>query len=160
MQFCPCNKCVIYDTIMANNKYVFIGNIRGNMQVMKIGYLLILLAFMPIFAFAEGENTVTSKSYVDFEVAKKQNKIGGGTEGTVITNTGQDGQVGSKSVYKTGSGNTYNAQTTSLIEAGQANSAIQNGLNAHVTCYHTDTANNNDCDLWQINPLSSTYMPQ
>lgn len=127
---------------------------------MKIRCLLILLAFLPISALAEGESTVTSKSYVDFEVAKKQQKIGGGTEGSVITNTGQDGQVGAKGVYKTGGTNTYNAQTTSLIEAAQANTAIQNGLNAHVTCYHTDTENNNDCDLWQINQLSSTYMPE
>ena len=127
---------------------------------MKIRYLVFILAFVPMCAYAVADNTVTSKSYVDAEVGKKQDKIGGGTEGTVITNTGTAGTVGSKGVYQTGGTNTYNAQTTSLIEANHANTAIQNGLNAHVTCYHTDTSNNNDCDLWQINTLSGTYMPQ
>lgn len=127
---------------------------------MKVRYLAFILVILPVSAFAVGENTVTSKSYVDFEVGKKQQKIGGGEADTVITNTGEDGVVGSKGVYKTGSGNTYAGQTTSLIEANHANTAIQNGLNAHVTCYHYDSANNNDCDLWQINTLSSTYMPQ
>lgn len=155
MQFCPCNICAIYDIMVANNKYVFIGNIRGNRQVMKIRYLLILLAFMPISAFAEGENTVTSKSYVDSEVGKKQNKIGGDTADTVITNTGQEGVVGSKGVYKTTTA--YNSQTNSLIEANHANSAIQNGLNAHVTCYESE---NGECILWSINQLSGTYLPQ
>jgi len=125
---------------------------------MKIKYFAVLLALVPACAFAEGEEkVVTSKSYVVSELAKKQDNIGGGTEGTVITNTGTAGTVGSKGVYKTGGTNTYNAQTTHLIEAAQANTAIQNGLNAHVTCNHD---NNGDCDLWQINTLSGTYMPQ
>ena len=127
---------------------------------MKIRYLAFILAILPASAFAVGENVVTSKSYVDTEVAKKQQKIGGGAADTVITNTGADGVVGSKGVYKTGGSNTYSGQTTSLIEANHANTAIQNGLNAHVTCYHYDSANNNDCDLWEINTLSGTYMPQ
>ena len=125
---------------------------------MKIKVLIFVLAFMPISAFATGGTTaVTSRSYVDTEVAKKQQKIGGSTNGTVITNTGTDGQVGAKGVYKTGSGNTYSGQTTSLIEANQANSAVQNGLNAHVTCYQSE---NSECVLWEINTLSGAYLPQ
>ena len=124
---------------------------------MKIKYFAFILAFVPMCAFATADNTVTSKSYVDSEVGKKQNKIGGDTADTVITNTGTAGTVGSKGVYKTGSGNTYSGQTTSLIEANQANSAIQNGLNAHVTCYESE---NGECILWSINQLSGTYMPQ
>ena len=122
---------------------------------MKIRYLAFILAFVPMCAYAVADNTVTSKSYVDAEVGKKQDKIGGGTADTVITNTGQDGVVGSKGVYKTTTA--YSSQTNSLIEANHANSAIQNGLNAHVTCYESE---NGECILWSINQLSGTYLPQ
>ena len=98
---------------------------------MKYKFIAFALMFMPMCAFATGDNTVTSKSYVDAELAKKQNLIGGGTADTVITNTGTAGTVGSKGVYKTTTA--YSSQTGSLIEANHANSAIQNGLNAHVT---------------------------
>ena len=108
-------------------------------------------------AFATDTTAVTSKSYVDTVAATKQNKIGGGNANTVITNTGNDGTVGSKGVYQTGGNNTYNAQQNSLIAANQANTAIQTGLNAHVTCYEYQ---NNDCVLWQLNELSGTYMPE
>ena len=125
---------------------------------MKFRYITIILAFAPFYAFAEGENVVTSRAYVLDKLDSKQDNIGGGTNGTLITNSGTAGQVGTpKAVYKTGSGNTYSNQTTSLIEAGQANSAIQNGLNSHVTCYDSQ---NGDCVLWQINALSGTYIPE
>ena len=135
---------------------------------MKIKYFAVLLALVPACAFADDtpvaisndQKVVASKAYVRSKLDEKQDNIGGGTEGTVITNTGTAGTVGSKGVYKTGGTTTYSAQTTHLIEAAQANTAIQNGLNAHVTCNHTDPNNNNDCDLWQINTLSGTYMPQ
>ncbi len=108
-------------------------------------------------ALATGENIVASKQYVDTEVSQKQQKIGGGTNGTVITNTGELGTVGSKGVYQTGGGNTYNAQTDSLVEAAQVNTAIQNGLNAHVTCHEY---RDGECYLWDIHQLSGTYLPQ
>ena len=41
-------------------------------------------------AFAAGENTVTSKSYVDTQDALKQNKITSKTSGNVVTYNGTD----------------------------------------------------------------------
>ncbi|MBO4700684.1 MAG: hypothetical protein J5620_02960 [Alphaproteobacteria bacterium] len=122
---------------------------------MKYKFIAFILLIAPVCAFATADNTVTSKSYVDYEVGQKQNKIGGGTADTVITNTGAAGTVGAKGVYKTTTA--YSSQTNSLIEANHANSAIQNGLNAHVTCYESE---NGECILWSINQLSGTYMPE
>ncbi len=124
---------------------------------MKVKYLAFVLMIVPVCTFAVADPTVTSKSYVDTEIDKKQNKIGGDTAGSVITNTGSAGTVGAKGVYQTGGENTYNAQQNSLIEANHANTAIQNGLNAHVTCYESQ---NGECVLWSINELSGTYLPQ
>ena len=125
---------------------------------MKVKYLLFVLALVPVAAFAtEGDNRiVTSQAYVTQQLNAKQNKIGGETAGTVITNSGTEGQVESKPVYQTGG--TWNAtQQGALLEAGQANTAIQNGLNQHVTCESGTNASN--CTLWRINTLSGTYMP-
>ena len=127
---------------------------------MKYKFIALILLIAPVCAFATADNTVTSKSYVDAEVDKKQDNIGDGSNGSVITNTGQEGVVGEKGVYKTGSGSTYSGQTTSLIEANHANSAIQNGLNAHVTCAEPVGGNASNCILWSINQLSGTYMPE
>ena len=120
---------------------------------MKAKYLALFLILLPISGFATGDSTVTSQAYVTSQLANKQGLIGDGTNGTVITNTGTAGMVGSKAVYTTGG--TYSDQQNALIEANQANSAIQNGLNAHVTCY--DSANG--CTLWQVHDLNGTYMP-
>ena len=98
--------------------------------------------------------TPTSKAYVDAQVGAKQQKIGAGTAGSVITYSGTAGTVGSHAVYN--SGGAYNTQSTALIEAGQANTAIQNGLNAHMTCAESSA---DGCLLWQINSVSGTYVP-
>ena len=124
-----------------------------------------MLVFMPFCAFAtdsnntnNGQNIVTSKSYVDAELAKKQGLIGGDPADTVITNTGTDGDVDYKPIYKTTTA--YSSQTGSLIEANHANTAIQNGLNAHVTCADPVGGSASECILWSINQLSGTYLPQ
>ena len=133
---------------------------------MKYKILAVLLVVLPVAAFAEDDaaitnaarNIVTSKSYVDNLVSQKQDKIGGDTAGTVITNTGTEGTVGKKGVYKTTTA--YSSQTGSLIEANHANTAIQNGLNRHVTCADPVGASASDCLLWGINQLSGIYLPQ
>ena len=135
-------------------------------QVMKYKILAVLLVVLPVSAFAEDDaattnaarNIVTSKSYVDYKVDQKQDKIGGNTAGTVITNTGTAGVVGTKGVYKTTTA--YSSQTDSLIEANHANTAIQNGLNRHVTCADPVGGSASECLLWSINQLSGTYFPQ
>lgn len=132
---------------------------------MKYKFIAFMLVFMPFCAFAtDGNNTtndqniVTSKSYVKAELDKKQGLIGDGPADTVITNTGTAGTVGSKGVYKTTTA--YSSQTDSLIEANHANTAIQNGLNAHVTCADPVGGSASECILWSINQLSGTYLPQ
>ena len=97
-----------------------------------------------------GDKTTTSKTYVTNQLATKQNKIGAGTNGSVVTYTGDEGVVGQKAVYKETAA--YNANA--LVEAGQVNTAIQNGINGHVTCAESDSQG---CLLWQINPATGTH---
>ena len=97
-----------------------------------------------------GDKVTTSKTYVTNQLATKQNKIGAGTNGSVVTYTGDEGVVGQKAVYKETAA--YNANA--LVEAGQVNTAIQNGINGHVTCAESDSQG---CLLWQINPATGTH---
>ncbi len=102
---------------------------------------------------------------VNSALAGKQDNIGGLTANTVITNTGVAGQVRSKPVYNESAAYTNN-NVTALLQANQANNAIQNGLNSHLTCTSWATTGNppvahtgddNYCLTWQINTLSGPY---
>ena len=64
---------------------------------MKKFLVIICGIFMIFSAFATGENIPTSKSYVDAEIATKQNKIAA-TDGApqVLMNTGTAGEYGTK----------------------------------------------------------------
>ena len=163
-------------------------------------------------AFAEGENIVSSKAYVDSGVAQKQRIISKvanantamlfptttgerpqervistevGNDTNLVTRGGVNTALNTKQetvngvtgaankvvLYNSngglsGSGNpakgiysstgTYSGQTANLVEAGHVNAAVKNGFNAHLTC-----ANPNDgCTLYNVNTLSSTYVPQ
>ena len=126
---------------------------------MKTKILVLVLALVPVFAFATTDadkKVVTSKAYVEHELSQKQGLLGGGAAGTVLTNSGEAGTVNSKGVYHTGT--SYSNQTGSLVEAQTANTAIQNGLNQHVTC--EEGTNASDCTLWRINTLNGVYLPQ
>ena len=106
-------------------------------------------------AFAEdtpavGDKITTSKTYVTNQLATKQNKIGAGTNGSVVTYTGTAGSVGQKAVYNESA--SYNS--AALVEAGQVNTAIQNGINGHLTCAESDSEG---CLIWRINPASGTH---
>ena len=108
-------------------------------------------------AFAEdppavGDKVTTSKTYVTNQLATKQNKIGAGTNGSVVTYTGTAGSVGQKAVYNESAA--YNS--AALVEAGQVNTAIQNGINGHLTCDVTDPSDGT-CLIWRINPASGTH---
>jgi len=97
-----------------------------------------------------GDKITTSKTYVDTQVATKQNKIGAGTNGSVVTYTGTAGSVGQKAVYNESA--SYNS--AALVEAGQVNTAIQNGINGHLTCAESDSEG---CLIWRINSASGTH---
>ena len=94
--------------------------------------------------------TVTSRNYVRTQVDAKQDKIGAGTNGSVVTYTGSQGVVGEKAVYNESA--SYNSGA--LVEAGQVNTAIQNGINNHLECAET---RDGVCVLWRINTLSGPH---
>ncbi len=118
------------------------------------------LIFAGIFAvittssFATGENTVTSKSYVDAMDANKQDKITAGTTGTVVTYNGTTNgqtQFDERGIYSGGSQYNESTDADKLITAGTvANvaSAIESITipDNKLTCYNQ----NDGCTLWQI----------
>ena len=105
-------------------------------------------------AMATGENTVTSKSYVDAQDALKQDKITAKTTGNVVTYNGtSNGQTQFDEVGIYNGGSQYNSSTDSgkLITAGTvANmaTAIESITipDNKLTCYNQ----NDGCTLWQI----------
>lgn len=98
-------------------------------------------------AFAAGENVPTSKSYVDAEIAQKQNIIPANNGITrVITNTGTDGEIGTKDIYN--SSNAYAGQSGALIDAVTMNTAVQNAIDSEFECVEYDGAGN--CLLTRI----------
>ena len=113
-------------------------------------------------AMATGENTVTSKSYVDAMDANKQDKITSKTTGNVVTYNGTSNgqtQFDERGIYSGGSQYNESTDAEKLITAGTvANmaSAIEMILipDNQLTCY-----NSPDCTLWQITtgtvPLTS-----
>lgn len=130
----------------------------------KIAVFAGILMVMPVVAGATGDdgNIVTSKLYVDNELAGKQPIIDrAADDGKVATYTTSAGTLGAKAVYN--EGGTYSSQQAALIEAQSVNGAIQQGLNNHVTChtYSNLPGQSSDCWLWQINDASSgVYIPQ
>ena len=114
----------------------------------------IIAAITMANAYATGENTVTSKSYVDAQDALKQDKITAKTTGNVVTYNGtRNGQTQFDEVGIYNGGAQYNESTDAgkLITAGTvANMAetIESITipNNKLTCYNQ----NDGCTLWQI----------
>ncbi len=107
-------------------------------------------------AFAAGENITTSKSYVDAEIAQKQEIIPANSGTTqVITNTGTDGDIGTKDIYN--SSNAYAGQSGALIDAATMNAAVQNAINSEFECVEDDGAGN--CLLTRIAGVDRGIQP-
>ena len=116
---------------------------------MKKFLIVICGVFMVVSAFAVGENVPTSKSYVDAEIAKKQDKISA-NDGTaqVLTNTGTAGEYGTKNIYdSTGS---YTAQSDALIDAVTMNTAVQNAIDSEFQCVEYNPNDPTDCWLMDV----------
>ena len=116
---------------------------------MKKFLVIICGIFMIFSAFATGENIPTSKSYVDAEIATKQNKIAA-TDGApqVLMNTGTAGEYGTKNIYdSTGS---YATQTDALIDAVTMNTAVQNAIDSEFQCVEYNPNDPTDCWLMDI----------
>ena len=109
----------------------------------------IFCTFMIFSAFGAGENIPTSKSYVDVEIATKQDKIAANNGAAqVLTNTGTAGEYGTKNIYdSTGS---YAAQSDALIDAVTMNTAVQNAIDSEFQCVEYNPNDPNDCWLMQI----------
>lgn len=112
----------------------------------KIFIFLFLFLFVG-GAFAAGGNVTTSKSYVDAEIAQKQEIIPANSGTTqVIINTGTDGEIGTKDIYN--SSNSYTGQSGALIDAATMNAAVQNAIDSEFECVDNDGAGN--CLLTRI----------
>ena len=97
---------------------------------------------------AADANKIPTVGAVNSALSNKQGLIGGGTDGTVILNSGTPGTVQEKAIYST----TNNA-TTGLLQANDANTIVQTQLNAHITCSSPANGDSTNCLLWQINTL-------
>ena len=93
-------------------------------------------------------------------LADKQDTMSGSAN-TVVTYTGISGGVSSRGIYQ--SSGTLANQSSSLAQAGHLNAAVTNAFNAHLTCHTYANGYNSGaehCLLWDVNSLSSTYIPQ
>ncbi len=117
--------------------------------ILTFGAIASILTINSVIA----DTTVTSKNYVDAEVAKKQNTIpvagtntaNPGTSVVMYTNTA--GTVGERGIY---SGGTYTAGTdaNNLVTASALNGAVNNIptiTTSKLTCMDSP-----DCTLWTV----------
>ena len=116
-------------------------------------------------AYATGENTVTSKSYVDAMDATKQDAITARTTGNVVIyddvdkDTGQ-AQFSEKGIYS-GAATYSNSDSDKLITAGVVHNMAETLETLTVpdnklTCYNK----NEGCTLWQISTGTASLAAQ
>ncbi len=106
-------------------------------------------------AFAVGDKTITSKNYVDTQLATKQDTIPAVDTNTVLTHTGVNGNIGEKAIYD--SNESYESQQTALMTAGDANAGINNALENEFVCVDADT--DGTCLIWEIRPARLSQLP-
>lgn len=115
-------------------------------------------------AYATGENTVTSKSYVDAMDATKQDAISAGTTGNVVTYNGEDSngqaQFSEKGIYS-GAATYSNSDSDKLITAGVVHNMAETLETLTVpdnklTCYNQ----NEGCTLWQVSTGTASLAAQ
>ena len=99
-------------------------------------------------AFANDVTKITSKTYVDTEIAKNQDVMPAVNANTVLTHTNTAGVVGQKAIYD--ATENYVGQETALVTAGTADSAIQMAIEGEFVCANAPT-----CTLWTIRTQSS-----
>ncbi len=118
----------------------------------------IIVAFLLILnigiAYGASDKTITSKTYVDNQLATKQDKIRAIDDKTVITHTGSAGEIGEKGIYD--SDESYADQQTALMTAGDANTGINNALENEFVCVEFDS---DGCLIWEIRPAKLSQLP-
>ncbi len=104
------------------------------------------ITFFIMFSFvAYADKTITSKKYVDTEVAKKQDKVPAINTNTVLTHTDTQGVIETKGIYQeTG---TYDEQINNLVTVGTVDAGIQNALETEFICEESDEEG---CLIWRI----------
>ncbi|MBO4683275.1 MAG: hypothetical protein J5611_01705 [Alphaproteobacteria bacterium] len=110
-----------------------------------------LLSFLfLVVGIAYADNTITSKEYVDGQVATLQTQIPAKNTNTVITNTGTAGTIGEKAIYDTTAA--YGTQSDALVTAGAFNSAVQNALESEFVCveWQGSVHDNAHCLLYEV----------
>jgi len=111
----------------------------------------LLFVILSLFAFvAYADNTITSKEYVDGQVATLQEQIPAKNTNTVVMNTGTAGTIGEKAIYDTSAA--YGAQSDALVTAGAFNSAVQNALESEFVCteWLGSVHDNAHCLLYEV----------
>ncbi|MBO4683151.1 MAG: hypothetical protein J5611_01050 [Alphaproteobacteria bacterium] len=117
----------------------------------------LLFVILALFVFSvRADNTITSKEYVDGQVATLQTQIPAKNTNTVVTNTGTAGTIGEKAIYDTTA--TYNTQTDALVTAGAFNSAVQNALESEFVCveWQGNVHDNAHCLLYEVRGAAQT----
>ena len=111
----------------------------------------LLFVVFALFALSvRADNTITSKEYVDGQVATLQTQIPAKNTNTVVMNTGTAGTVGEKAIYDTTAA--YGTQTDALVTAGAFNSAVQNALESEFVCVEWlgNVHDNAHCLLYEV----------
>ncbi len=121
----------------------------------------IFVAIFVIFScVAYADTTLTSKNYVDDQVATKQDIVPAKDTNTVLTHTGESGNIGEKGIYDaTGD---YLTQQHDLVTAGVADSAIQNAIDTEFVCvewHENDAHTDANCLGWQIRTKDVNMLP-
>lgn len=114
--------------------------------------------FMIFSAFGVGENIPTSKSYVDAEIAQKQDKIAA-NDGSpqVLTNTGTAGEYGTKGIYD--ANGAYATQTQNLVDAATMNAGVQNAIDSEFQCIEWIDPNDHTSDCLLLDVFGQTGKP-
>ncbi len=112
----------------------------------------IFVAICIIFScVAYADTTITSKNYVDNQIATKQDIVPAKDTNTVLTHTGESGNIGEKEIYD--ANGDYLTQQHALVTAGVADAAIQNAIDTEFVCvewYENDEHTDENCLGWKI----------
>jgi len=111
---------------------------------------LVFVVFALFVVDGWADNTITSKEYVDEQVATLQEKIPAANTSTVLINGETQGEIGAKKIYNPNEA--YAAQQDALVDAQTFNTAVQNALNSEFVCVEWlgNVHDNAHCLLYEV----------
>ena len=120
------------------------GKLRENMKKILLSFVVFVVGA------AYADNTITSKEYVDGQVAELQIQIPAKNVNTVVMNTDTAGEIGEKAIYN--SNNDYAEQQDALVDAQTFNAAVQNALESEFVCieWQGSVHDNAHCLLYEV----------